>query len=78
MKKNKHKKENKPKPTLALSEIDGTLIQLQSLFQNKEVVVIVNLNLHKERNSLVRTFNILDCYVVGENKLPTQKPDYLG
>ena len=78
MKKNKHKKENKPKPTLALSEIDGTLIQLQSLFQNKEVVVIVNLNLHKEKNSLVRTFNILDCYVVGENKLPTQKPDYLG
>ena len=78
MEKSKYKKENKPKPTLALSEIDDTLIQLQSLFQNKEVVVIVNLNLHKEKNSLVRTFNILDCYVVGENKLPTQKPDYLG
>ena len=69
------KKNNKPK--IALSEVDNTLIALHNIYQGKPIVISLVLNVTKEGKDIVRTFQILDCFLAGTNE-DFKKPDYLG
>ena len=69
------KKDNKPK--IALGEIDNTLITIHNLFQGRPVVVSLVLNVSKQDKEIIRTFEILDCFLAGTNE-DFKRPDYLG
>ena len=76
--KNKKIKHNK-KETQVLSHLDETLIKLHELYQNKEIVISINMKVTEDKGKYARTFSILDCFtVIGGHTVKTQRPDYLG
>lgn len=60
-----------------LSELDNTLNELHNLFQSKPVVISLVLNVTKKDKELVRTFELLDVFIAGQNE-DFKRPDYLG
>ena len=60
-----------------LSELDNTLNELHNLFQSKPVVISLVLNVTKQDKELVRTFELLDVFVAGQNE-DFKRPEYIS
>ena len=60
-----------------LSELDNTLNELHNLFQSKPVVISLVLNVTKKDKELVRTFELLDVFIAGQNE-DFKRPEYIS
>ena len=72
-------KKKETKPRIIISELDQTMIKLHELFQNKDLVVSINLKTDEEEGELKRTFQLVDCFCLVDGSQPyTKRPDYFG
>ncbi len=78
-KKKEEPEQKKEQPRIIISELDKTLIKLQELFQNNDILICLNLKLTEDGGKFTRSFQILDCASLTDMGTTSfKRPEYFG
>ena len=71
-------KKAKTKVKISISELDTTLINLQELFRNEDIIVTLRFGLHQDKKEIKRVFELLECYSCASNSPLRKPPTYIS